>query len=124
MTAELTRHNLVAELFEAIPGLRPGFDEISWEYEMPDGSFGYYGVVEEFITRRALVPALLGEPNEFTMPAVRFVERMIASDDDEVAGAAAISVGEPLHWTGEELARAAFESPLLSDVIKDLIRHS
>ncbi|MBK5333482.1 MAG: hypothetical protein JJD93_16010 [Ilumatobacteraceae bacterium] len=62
--------------------------------------------------------------NEFTAPAVRFVERMIESADDEVVNVAMLSVGAPLHWNGDGIARAAFESPLLSINMKAMIRRS
>ena len=117
----LTRDNLVEQLFVALPGQRERFDAESWQYEQPNGTYGYYGVVEEYLTRGCIVPAITGGDDSDLGPACRFVERMLASDDDEVAGAAALSVGEPLGLTGVELARALFAADGVTLAVKDLV---
>jgi hypothetical protein len=117
----LTRDNLVEQLFVALPGQRERFDAESWQYEQPDGTYGYYGVVEEYLTRGCIVAAITGGDDSDLAQACRFVERMLASDDDEVQGAAAISVGEPLGWTEVGLARALFAADGVTLPLKELV---
>jgi hypothetical protein len=117
----LTRENLVEQLFVALPRQRERFDAESWQFELPDGSYGYYGVVEQYLTRGCIVPAITGGDDSDLAQACRFVERMLASDDDEVVSAAALSVGEPLGWTGLGLARALFASDEVTLAVKELV---
>ena len=117
----LTRDNLVEQLFVALPRQRERFEAEAWQYEQPDGTYGYYSVVEEYLTRGCIFPAITGGDDGDLARACRFVERMLASDDDEVAGAAAISVGEPLGLTGAGLARALFASDGVTLAVKELV---